>query len=126
MSAAFRSYLASQIPGWLLAVPIAWMLYRWAVLPGWLAIALCAAWVVKDLLLFPIMHRFYRSEPAAKRLVGRKGTAVTALDPEGLVRVHGVLWQARAGEPVSEGASVRVLGIQGLILLVDTDAGTRP
>lgn len=126
MSGAFRSYVASQVPGWLLALLVAWALNRWAGLPGWLVVLLYAAWVVKDLLLFPSMRRFYRSEPSARRIVGEKGTAVSTLAPDGFVRVQGELWQARGDGVITEGTPVRVRDIQGLILLVGPDAGGTP
>ncbi len=47
----------------------------------------------------------------------------TALDPDGLVFVHGELWKARAaGEPIPAGESVRVQGIEdGLVLVVERE-----
>lgn len=54
-----------------------------------------------------------------KRILGREGVALTALDPEGVVRVDGEEWSARtAGEPVAEGAHVWVYELDGLALVV--------
>ena len=52
-------------------------------------------------------------------MVGLKGKTVTLLNPEGLVRVRGVLWTAvsQRGE-VMVGAEVVVVGLEGLRLLV--------
>jgi membrane-bound serine protease (ClpP class) len=51
-------------------------------------------------------------------LVGQVGVVRRALDPAGLVFIHGELWQARTdGEPLEPGATVRVDGIEdGLVL----------
>jgi membrane protein implicated in regulation of membrane protease activity len=84
----------------------------------WLAFLLFAVWVVKDLLLFPVMRRFYQPQPAAQRIVGQTGTTITAVSPSGLVRVGGELWQARADEQIAAGTPIRVLDIEGLTLLV--------
>ena len=45
--------------------------------------------------------------------------ALTALEPEGVVRVAGEEWSARtAGEPVAEGEQVWVYDVDGLALVV--------
>src|SRR5918995_1496833 len=55
-----------------------------------------------------------------EELVGQVGVVRKALDPNGLVFVHGELWRARtSGEPLAVGEQVRVEGIEdGLILEV--------
>ncbi|MEX2146843.1 MAG: nodulation protein NfeD [Candidatus Rokuibacteriota bacterium] len=51
-------------------------------------------------------------------LVGQVGVARGALAPAGRVAVQGELWNAVADEPVEDGASVRVVDVQGLTLKV--------
>lgn len=59
-----------------------------------------------------------------KRIIGREGIALTALDPEGVVRVAGEEWSARtAGEAVAEGEQVWVYEIDGLALVVGPASG---
>jgi membrane-bound serine protease (ClpP class) len=55
-----------------------------------------------------------------EELVGQIGVVRRALDPDGLVFVHGELWRARtSGEPLAAGERIRVEGIEdGLILNV--------
>ncbi len=54
-----------------------------------------------------------------RRIVGREGIALTALDPEGVVRVAGEEWSARTtGEPVAEGDQIWVYEVDGLALVV--------
>jgi membrane-bound serine protease (ClpP class) len=55
-----------------------------------------------------------------EELVGQVGVVRRALDPDGLVFVHGELWRARsAGEPIAVGERVRVEDIgDGLVLEV--------
>ena len=118
MTGVFGNYLLAQLPGWVMAALVVWALDHLVGLPLWLSLALLAAWVVKDLLLFPLMWRFYQPQPAARRIVGETGTAITAISPHGLVRIRAELWQARADEQISAGAAVRVLDIEGLTLLV--------
>jgi len=52
-------------------------------------------------------------------LVGRTGTARTALDPEGTVFVHGEYWDARSSDgTIPAGAEVRVERVEGRTLVV--------
>jgi membrane-bound serine protease (ClpP class) len=59
-----------------------------------------------------------------EELIGQVGVVRRALDPEGLVFVHGELWRARTnGETVEPGAQVRVEGLDdGLTLRVAPSA----
>ena len=56
---------------------------------------------------------------SAERVVGARGTAVSALAPGGVVIVGGERWQATAVRPVEEGAPVVVTGRDGLKLTVE-------
>jgi membrane-bound serine protease (ClpP class) len=64
-----------------------------------------------------------RLQPVTGRdeLIGQVGVVRQALDPAGTVFVHGELWQARANsEPIPAGAQVRVAGVDGLVLHVES------
>ncbi len=55
-------------------------------------------------------------------LVGEVGTARTDItDKEGMVLVHGELWQARSSVPIKKGQNVKVTGIKGFILYVEPE-----
>jgi membrane-bound serine protease (ClpP class) len=55
----------------------------------------------------------------APGLIGQVGMARSRLAPEGQVTVQGEIWRAVAdSEPIDEGASVRVVDVQGLTLKV--------
>ena len=52
-----------------------------------------------------------------------KGEAEERLAPSGYIKVHGELWQAemiREGPPIEKGEFVRIQGIRGLVLLVQS------
>lgn len=118
----FARYLLANVPGWFLAAGIAWAAVRWLGLATWIALAVLAAWIVKDIVLFPFMRRFYESEPATKRMLGEKGIAISAIDPDGFVQVRGEIWQAHRvdrANPIVKGAPVRVRNVDGLRLLVE-------
>lgn len=75
-----------------------------------------------------LAFRAYRARPKSgiEGLAGETGTVKSALDPEGLVFVHGELWKARADERIEPGERVRVVGVDGLILKVAKSLEQKP
>jgi membrane-bound serine protease (ClpP class) len=55
-------------------------------------------------------------------LIGRIGEARTRINEEGSVFVAGELWSARSEEPIPEGSSIRVLGREGFMLIVERNS----
>ena len=53
------------------------------------------------------------------RMIGLKGRALTEVASEGRVMVQGEYWWARARERIAAGESVRVSGIDGMMLEVE-------
>ena len=58
-------------------------------------------------------------------MVGAEGTALTDIDPDGTVEVHGAQWRARVNRltPLRAGESLRVSGLSGVVLEVEPDEG---
>jgi membrane-bound serine protease (ClpP class) len=54
-----------------------------------------------------------------EEMIGAVGEALEDLGHEGRVRVHSELWHARATAPVERGKKVKVIGIEGLVLVVE-------
>jgi membrane-bound serine protease (ClpP class) len=52
-------------------------------------------------------------------LLGKVGTARTEIDGNGKIFIHGEYWDARAKARIPEGAKVKVVGIEGLMLDVE-------
>jgi membrane-bound serine protease (ClpP class) len=52
-------------------------------------------------------------------LVGQIGEARTKVNEEGSVLVAGELWSARSEKPIPAGSSIRVIGREGFILVVE-------
>ncbi len=52
-------------------------------------------------------------------LVGEIGRALTNLEPEGRVQVHGEIWQARSDTPIEKGDEIKVLAVRGLQIKVE-------
>ena len=79
----------------------------------------------------PAMVRTRFSTPTIGRewMVGESGEAVTAVDPDGTVRVQDALWRARTNRatPLAAGEAVVVAGLDGLVLEVESaDPERRP
>jgi len=53
------------------------------------------------------------------RLVGKIGEARTDIDPEGSVYVGGEIWSARSEQVIYTGSPIRVIGREGLVLVVE-------
>ncbi|MFZ5453688.1 MAG: NfeD family protein [Thermodesulfobacteriota bacterium] len=70
------------------------------------------------------MH-FRRSMSGAQGMVGERGTAYTALSPEGQVFVHGEYWQAVSEEPIAPGEPIEVEQVIDLKLKVRKAAKTQ-
>ena len=71
----------------------------------------------------PAMVRTRFSTPTIGRewMIGEVGTAVGAVDPDGVVMVRDAPWRARTNRatPIDAGAPVRVASIEGLLLEVE-------
>jgi membrane protein implicated in regulation of membrane protease activity len=95
-------------------------------LPGWLLWVVIVAWVIKDILLFPLVRRAYEDIPDNKGMKGTTGIAQERLAPAGYIWIHGELWRARLvydDGVVEKGEAVRVRDIRGLTLLVEPEKG---
>ncbi len=74
------------------------------------------------LLLVYLVARAHARRPATGReaLIGARAVVRRSLEPEGLVFVEGELWRARSiSGPIPTGQLVRVVGLEGLVLLVE-------
>jgi membrane-bound serine protease (ClpP class) len=104
----------------LLALAIAGLFF----LPDPLGVVLLviAAFIeVFEVFLWIKFLRRYRVTTGAEGMVGERAEAIVALEPEGKVRLRGEIWNARATEPVADGAPVRVKTVDGLTLVVEPD-----
>jgi membrane protein implicated in regulation of membrane protease activity len=91
----------------------------------WLAGTCAAACVVSASLALPAL-RYRRMGPtlAGPAAPGEAGRAVTALDPVGVVQLHGESWTAESvSGAVPAGAEVRVVSVDGVRLRVWSEEG---
>jgi membrane-bound serine protease (ClpP class) len=93
----------------------------------WVILVMGALLAVFVLSAMPAMVRARFSTPTIGResMIGSLGIAVSEVDPEGTVKVHGAPWRARTNRatPIPEGDLIRVVAIDGLLLEVEPESG---
>ena len=72
-----------------------------------------------------LAFRAYKARPksGSEGLLGEIGVVEEAVDPEGLIFVHGEYWRAHSDENLDPGDKVEVVGIKGLELKVKRASG---
>ena len=121
----WQRYLVFQVPGWLIAAVVLLGLSHWKLLSPWLGIVVFFAWVLKDLLFYPLLRRAYQTnvKTGLQALVGARGFAHDDLSPKGFVRVQGELWSARAlptSEVIAAGTEVEIVSAERMTVFVRT------
>jgi membrane-bound ClpP family serine protease len=121
-------FILLQLP-LLVFLPLVLLFIRqWVDIPVWLIWGLVALLIIKDIIMFPIVWRSYDQslpgpgDPAS--IIGMQGIAKDRLAPTGYIQVRSELWRAEAMEgssPIEKGKGVRVVGIEGLTLLVQRE-----
>ena len=88
-----------------------------------IALAATLPFALLTIFLMRLVLRSRKWKPATgkEELVGEQGIAESGLGPgvEGMIRVHGELWQAVSSQPVPAGKPVKVLRVEGLKLAVE-------
>jgi membrane-bound serine protease (ClpP class) len=95
---------------------------------GWITLLVGIGGVMLTFIVgMPSMVRTRFSTPTIGRewMIGEVGTAVGAIDPEGVVTVANGRWRARTNRatPVATGEAVRVVSIDGVTLEVEPETG---
>lgn len=91
------------------------------VLPSpWGIVAVAVGGLVEGAEAVLLWRWSHRRAPAVGvvALVGAEAVVATACRPLGQVRIKGEIWQARCDAGADEGARVRVIAVEGLLLLV--------
>lgn len=122
---ALLRYTLLQIPALLFFVLMLLLVRRVFEITDIAVWFLIGCWVAKDIILYPIVGRYY--DPNFQKnwfsMVGKVGTVKEALGPKGKVQVKGELWKAEPADrahSMDVGEKVRVRGVTGLTLLVES------
>ena len=104
-----------------LAVGVLWGLPKLGIhIPLWVLIPVMLAWCTYTIGTYRMGSRALKRKPmhGRKAMIGSEGEVITSLAPEGMVRVKGELWQARATEKMETGEKIIVMRQDGLKLIV--------
>jgi len=129
MTAGSRSrtitrYTLFQIPDLILLSLGLAAAVRWWNLPVLVAYALVALWVVKDVIMYPIVRVAYESggSSGVEGMHGALGVVTQPLVPAGYVKLGSERWKAElvpGSGTVSVGSAIRVVEVRGLTLVVE-------
>ena len=98
------------------AILLALLFLPW---PWNLVVILCGLAVEAGELTWGLrLARRWRPATGAEAMIGREAEVTSACRPEGQVRIHGELWQARCAAGADAGDTVRVERLDGLTLVV--------
>ena len=86
---------------------------------GLVLVAVAAVVEVAESVFWIRFSQRRRIQAGAETLIGARAEVVTACVPVGQVRVAGELWRARCADGAEPGTTVRVVGRDGLTLLVE-------
>ena len=119
-------YILLQLPLLVLLLVALFFIRQWVDIPLWLIWGLVAFLVVKDVIMFPRVWRSYdQSRPGdPTSIIGMRGIAKDRLAPTGYIQVRSELWRAELKEgcsPITDGKGVRVVGMEGLTLIVQPE-----
>jgi len=89
--------------------------------PPWnvVAVATAAVWELATALGGLWWSQRHAAKVGVEALIGREVEVRTVCRPRGEVRLRGEIWQARCEQGADAGDSVRILGLDGLTLLVE-------
>jgi membrane-bound serine protease (ClpP class) len=114
--------------GIVLTVIASWFLFESvpgaSMRPSWLALIAGIGGIALTFIVgMPSMVRTRFATPTVGRewMIGKEGTAIDAIDPEGLVEVDAATWRARTNRatPIAAGDPIRVAAIDGITLDVE-------
>ncbi len=80
------------------------------------SILLAAIFVI--ILILVVKTYKNRVQTGEEGLIGEVGEAVSAINPEGKIFIHGEWWNARSEEKIKKGEKVEVIGKEGMTLIV--------
>ena len=90
-----------------------------------ISVPIIAAFAVSSVAVFvfvigaAVKSRHARSVSGRETMLGDSAEVIEDLSDQGMVRLHGEIWQARSPVPLAKGDLVRIVGITDLILTVE-------
>ena len=90
-------------------------------LPFRMAIAIYLPVLFLSLLIYYKIRKAMESVPKGgmEEMMGKEGDIIESLTPEGRIRVKNEIWYARSTVPVMAGERGRIVGFDGLTLIIE-------
>jgi len=86
-----------------------------------LAVTIPVALITVFLVRLVVLSHRRKSVTGEQGMIGEVGVAVSDVQPEGKVLVHGEYWNASSADPIAAGSRVRVINVHGLKVQVEAD-----
>lgn len=115
-------YALFQLPAVACVALVAFLLWRFVGVPGWMAVTAVIVWAAKDAAMYPLVRRAYERPPhGAAAMIGRRGIVRRRIASRGTVTFGVELWNAESvgGAAIDAGTEVRVVGARGMTLMVE-------
>jgi membrane-bound serine protease (ClpP class) len=88
-------------------------------LPALAATGLVTALIIIATIQIALKMRRKQVTTGIDQIVGQLGEALTDVGGKGQVRISGEIWKAQSPSPIDEGSSVKVTGVDGMVLTVE-------
>jgi membrane-bound ClpP family serine protease len=101
----------------ILGLPLFYFLPFSTALPTYLCLLLFSGLMYYG--MFSAMDRKRKVQTGLEQMIGEEAVVIEDIDPEGKVEIGDEIWKATAnGKKFQKGMKVRIIGAQGLILVV--------
>ncbi len=91
-------------------------------LPTIAATAVVFALLIVATINIAMKIRHKKVSTGMRALIGQSGEALHDFDKEGQVRIGGEIWRARSADEISEGDTINIVSVDGLLLTVEKSA----
>lgn len=124
-------YWLFQIPEFVVVILACMVLVSWQWISKHTAYYVVLAWLIKDLILYPLTVRAYRVDPpqtGTQRMVGLTTILKQPLQSEGIIFIRGERWKATSvsGDPIAAGTKIRVVDTEQFTLVVEPVVSSQP
>ncbi|GEM_PF-1169699 len=118
-------FISDDVVAILIAIAVLWILRSYGIISAGSAIIMGVLAGVFFAFMALKTYRLQAMKPkvGAEAMVGKTGRAVRDMDLEGAVEIEGECWKAVSYRPIRNGATVRVVRVDGLKVTVVPEEG---
>jgi membrane-bound serine protease (ClpP class) len=102
----------------ILGLPLFYFLSFSAALPAYLCLLVLSGLMYYG--MFSVMGKRRKVQTGLEQMIGEEAVVTEDIDPEGRVEIGDEIWKAKAhSKKFQKGKKVRIIGAQGLVLVVE-------